>query len=126
MPAESNAELMTDYLDDALEGGEAESFAKLLADSPEAAREAEELKRMLSLVRELPPVEAPPDFYEKLAKKLRKRRGDSLPGSGFVLPLQVISIIVIMMIAATYLMLEFEREDAKVEKDPTVQAPKSE
>ncbi len=126
MPAESNAELMTDYLDDALEGGEAESFAKLLADSPEAAREAEELKRMLSLVRELPPVEAPPDFYEKLAKKLRKRRGEGLPGTGFVLPLQVISIIVIMMVAATYLMLEFEREDAKVEKDPTVQAPKSE
>lgn len=126
MPAESNAELMTDYLDDALEGGEAESFAKLLADSPEAAREAEELKRMLSLVRELPPVEAPPDFYEKLAKKLRKRRGEGLPGAGFVLPLQVISIIVIMMVAATYLMLEFEREDAKVEKDPTVRAPKAE
>lgn len=126
MPAESNAELMTDYLDDALEGAEAESFAKLLAESPEAAREAEALKRMLSLVRELPPVEAPPDFYEKLAKKLRKRRVGGATGSALVLPLQVISIIVIMMVAATYLMLEFEREDAKIEKDPTVRAAEPE
>ena len=45
MPAESNAELMTDYLDDALEGGEAESFAKLLADSPEATLTVEQFLR---------------------------------------------------------------------------------
>ncbi|MFV8750866.1 anti-sigma factor family protein [Nannocystaceae bacterium ST9] len=125
MAADSNAELMTDYLDDALEGAEAESFAKLLAESPDAAREAEALKRMLSLVRELPELEAPPDFYEKVAKKIRRRRMTSPGAAGLVaIPLQVISILVILVIAATYLMLEIEREDAKIEKDPTAKSSK--
>ncbi|NJK32310.1 MAG: hypothetical protein HC927_07810 [Deltaproteobacteria bacterium] len=75
MASDSKAELVTDYLDDALEAGEAESFEQMLASSPEAKREVEDLRRMLTLVRELPPVEAPPDFYENVAKKLRRRRG---------------------------------------------------
>ncbi len=125
MAADSNAELMTDYLDGALEGEEAESFAKLLAASPEAAREAEALERMLSLVRELPAVEAPPDFYEKVAKKIRRRRMTGPGAAGLVaIPLQVISILVIMVIAATYLMLEIEHEDTKIEKDPTAKPAK--
>ncbi len=125
MAADSNAELMTDYLDGALEGEEAESFAKLLAASPEAAREAEALERMLSLVRELPAVEAPPDFYEKVAKKIRRRRMTGPGAAGLIaIPLQVISILVIMVIAATYLMLEIEHEDTKIEKDPTAKPAK--
>lgn len=116
----SNAELVTAYLDDALEAGEAESFEKYLEASPEARREVESLQKILSIVRELPEVEAPPDFYEKLAKKLRRRRANAETPAGLVsLPFQVLSIIVIMMIAATYLMLEIEREDAQIEKDPS-------
>ncbi|HLT36515.1 MAG TPA: hypothetical protein VK034_09515, partial [Enhygromyxa sp.] len=68
----------------------------------------------------LPDVEAPPDFYEKVSKKLRRRRAGGEAAVGLVsLPFQVLSIIVIMMIAATYLMLEIEREDAQIEKDPS-------
>ncbi|MFO7565813.1 MAG: hypothetical protein R6X02_24440 [Enhygromyxa sp.] len=120
MAADSNAELMTAYLDDALEDGDAESFEKYLEDSPEARREVESLQKILSIVRELPDVEAPPDFYEKLSKKLRRRRFNSESSMGLIsLPFQVLSIIVIMMIAATYLMLEIEREDAQLEKDPS-------
>lgn len=121
MAQDSNAELMTAYLDDALEAGEAESFEKWLEDSPEARREVESLQKILSIVRELPDVEAPPDFYEKVSKKLRRQRRNAEASSlGLVsLPFQVLSIIVIMMIAATYLMLEIEREDAQIEKDPS-------
>ena len=120
MPADSNAELMTAYLDDALEAGDAESFEKWLEDSPEARREVESLQKLLSVVRELPDIEAPPDFYEKVSKKLRRRRVGGEASVGLVsLPFQVLSIIVIMMIAATYLMLEIEREDAQIEKDPS-------
>lgn len=120
MAADSNAERMTDYLDGALDGDEAESFAQLLASSPEAAREAAALERMLALVHDLPAVEAPPDFYEQVAKKIRRRRMTGPGAAGLVaIPLQVISILVILVIAATYLMLEIEREDAKIEKDPT-------
>ena len=121
MAAESNAELMTAYLDDALEDGDAESFERYLDESPDARREMEELQKILSVVRELPDIEAPPDFYDKLAKKLRRRRAgsDNSPLSLLSLPFQVLSILVIMVIAATYLMLEIERENATIEKDPS-------
>ncbi len=121
MAADSNAELMTAYLDDALEAGEAESFEKWLEDSPDARREVESLQKILSVVRELPDVEAPPDFYEKVSKKIRRRRlGPEGAPMGLVsLPFQVLSIIVIMVIAATYLMLEIERDNAQIEKDPS-------
>ena len=121
MAADSNAELMTAYLDDALEGGEAESFERWLEDSPEAREEVESLRRILSVVRELPEVEAPPDFYDKVAKKLRRRRfGPEGANAGLIsLPFQVLSILVIMVIAATYLMLEIERDSAQIEKDPS-------
>ena len=121
MAADSNAELMTAYLDDALEAGEAESFEKWLEDSPEARQEVESLRKLLSVVRDLPDVEAPPDFYEKVSKKLRHRRlGPEGAAMGLVsLPFQVISIMVIMVIAATYLMLEIERDATPIEKDPS-------
>jgi anti-sigma factor RsiW len=120
MAADSNAELMTAYLDDALEAGDAESFERWLEESPEARREVESLRKILSVVRELPEVEAPPDFYEKVSKKLRRRRAGPEGALGLVsLPFQVLSILVIMVIAATYLMLEIERDSATIEKDPS-------
>jgi anti-sigma factor RsiW len=119
MAADSKAELMTAYLDDALEAEDAESFEKLLDESPEARREFEDLQKVLSIVRDLPEVEAPPDFYEQVAKKLRRRRGGSDAMSVASLPFQVISVFVIMVIAATYLMIEIDRENAQIEKDPS-------
>jgi anti-sigma factor RsiW len=120
MASDSKAELMTAYLDDALEGEDAKSFEKLLEESPEARREFEDLQKVLSIVRDLPEVEAPPDFYENVAKKLRRRRagGDGVL-SVITLPFQVISVFVIMVIAATYLMIEIDDENAKIEKDPS-------
>lgn len=120
MAADSKAELMTAYLDDQLEGKDAETFEKLLEESPEARREVEDLQKILSIVRDLPEVEAPPDFYENVAKKLRRRRGgDGGVLSVLTLPFQVLSIFVIMVIAATYLMIEIDDENAKIEKDPS-------
>jgi anti-sigma factor RsiW len=119
MAADSKAELMTAYLDDALEGEDAKSFEKLLDESPEARREFEDLQKVLSIVRDLPEVEAPPDFYEQVAKKLRRRRPGSDAMSVVSLPFQVISVFVIMVIAATYLMIEIDRENAQIEKDPS-------
>jgi anti-sigma factor RsiW len=120
MAAESKAELMTAYLDHELEGQDAEQFEKLLEESPEARREIEDLQKILTIVRDLPEVEAPPDFYENVAKKLRRRRGGAEGVlSVMALPFQVLSIFVVMVIAATYLMIEIDRENAKIEKDPS-------
>jgi anti-sigma factor RsiW len=120
MAADSKAELMTAYLDDALEAEDAKSFEKLLDESPEARREFEDLQKVLSIVRDLPELEAPPDFYEQVAKKLRRRRADGEGSMSVIsLPFQVISVFVIMVIAATYLMIEIDRENAQIEKDPS-------
>jgi len=120
MAADSNAELMTAYLDDSLDEGEVESFEAYLDGSPEAREEVEELRKMLAVVRELPEVEAPPDFYDNLAKKLRKRRDPNATSLSLIsLPFQVLSILIIMVIAATYLMLEIERDNSDLEKDPS-------
>ena len=121
MADDSNAEMVTAYLDDALESGDAESFERYLDESPDARREVEDLQKILSIVRELPDVQAPPDFYDNIAKKIRRRRGaaESSPVSLISLPFQVLSILVIMVIAASYLMLEIERESAPIEKDPS-------
>ena len=126
MSADSNAELMTAYLDDALEDGEVESFEKMLDESPEARQEMEDLQAMLALVRDLPEVEAPPDFYDNLAKKVRRRRDDGTSMSLMSLPFQILSVLVIMVIAATYLMMEIERENAQLEKDPSAAKQKKE
>ncbi len=121
MAADSNAELMTAYLDDALEADESENFEAWLESSPEARAEVESLARMLSVVRDLPELEAPPDFYEKVSKKIRRSKFGE-PGSAlslFTLPFQVVSVIVIMVIAATYLMLEIDRDSERLERDPS-------
>ena len=127
MTDSSNAELMSAFLDGELGDGEAEAFSKWLEDSPDAQREADELRQMLQLVGDLPDVAAPPDFYDKLSRKLRRRRdGQELNLSLISLPFQVLSIIVILIVAAGYLMLEIEREGALIEKDPSVEAAEKE
>ena len=122
-PSETSSadELMSAYLDRELDEEESAAFEAQLAASPEAQEELAELQQMLQLVKGLPEVEAPPDFYEKVAKKIRRSKfgpeGTSM--SLFSLPFQVLSVIVIMVIAATYLMLELDRERSRIEKDPS-------
>src|SRR5689334_7237111 len=93
--AEAEA-LMSAYLDgEKLAPDEAERVEKLLAESPEVREELSGLQSMLKLVKGLPEVEAPPDFYEKVAKKIRRRRwlrGDYL--IALSLPFQIINVLV--------------------------------
>ncbi|MCA9637007.1 MAG: zf-HC2 domain-containing protein [Myxococcales bacterium] len=125
---QSNAEeLMSAYLDHELDAKESEEFEAMLASSPEAKEELDDLRQMLQLVSTLPEVEAPPDFYDKVARKIRRRKileGD-LPV--FVtLPFQVISVIVVLAIAVVYTMIHLDADPAaRLEKDPSakVKAP---
>lgn len=125
-PDDSNAaELMSAALDEQLEGDDAEAFEAMLAESPDAAAEFKELQDMLKLVKELPEVEAPPDFYEKVAKKIRRRK--LMRGQTFLLislPFQVLSVMIVAVIAVTYMMIQLERDPAsKLQRDPAVTAP---
>jgi len=123
-PNEADA-LMSAYLDEQLAPDEAAKVEKLLAESPEARAELSGLQNMLKLVKSLPEVVAPPDFYEKIARKLRRRRILSMDFLGLlILPFQVLSVVLILMVAATYMLLHLEHDPSvKLEKDPTVKLP---
>ena len=128
-PSETSSaeELMSAYLDRELDEEESAAFEAQLAASPEAQEELAELQQMLQLVKGLPEVEAPPDFYEKVAKKIRRRKlleGD-LPVF-ITLPFQVLSVIVVLAIAVVYTMIHLDADPAaRLEKDPSakVKAP---
>ena len=119
-------ELMSAYLDEQLAPEEAARVEKLLAESPEAREELSGLQSMLKLVKGLPEVEAPPDFYEKVAKKIRRKR--LLGGEGLwllALPFQVLSVVLILVVAVTYMLLHLDADPSgQLEKDPTVQPPR--
>jgi anti-sigma factor RsiW len=114
-------DLMTAYLDDELAADEAAEFEAFLESSAEARDEMAQLRQMLQVVGQLGEVAAPPDFCEQVARKVRRRRilaGDGLILSLVSLPVQVLSIIVILAIAVTYMLVQLDRDRARIEKDP--------
>ena len=120
-PTDADA-LMSAYLDKQLAPDEAARVEKLLAESPEAREELDGLQNMLKLVKALPEVVAPPDFYEKIAKKVRRRRGRLEVLWALALPFQVLSVVLILVVAVTYMLLHLDNDpNVKLEKDPTVQ-----
>ena len=120
----SAEERMTAYLDHEMDDAESEAFEAMLADSPETQEELDELRQVLQLVSSLPKLEAPADFFEKVAKKIRRRKLLSGEIPVFVaLSFQVISVIVVLVIAAVYTMIHLDRDPAaKLEKDPKATA----
>jgi anti-sigma factor RsiW len=126
-PPDSNAaELMSAYVDGELDEAETARFEDYLAGSPEAQAQLDELRKMVSLVGTLPEVTAPPDFSDKLARRLRRRQGlakDALAVNLVSLPFQVLSILVILAVATLYMLAELERQPTGgLERDPTPRA----
>lgn len=121
IPKESSAEMLSAYLDQQLDASEAEAVESYLRDSPEALEELEELRKVVSLVSSLPTVDAPEDFYEKLSRRLRRRQilqTDNRILTLVSLPFQVLSILVILAVAALYMMAELEKAPRSIERDP--------
>ena len=129
---DNSAELMTAYLDAELGEEEVEEFERHLAESPEARAELEDLRKMMQLVRALPEVDAPSDFYEKVSRKLRRRAildPDALASSAITLPFQVLSILVVLTAAALYMMAQLDDRPAAIEPvddeaSPSADAPR--
>jgi len=114
-------DLMSAYLDHELGAEEAAEFEEFLESSAEARAEMESLRLMLQVVGQLGEVEAPADFYEQVARKVRKRRiweSDGLALSLISLPVQVLSIVVILAIAVITMLAQLDRDQAPLERDP--------
>lgn len=122
MPAtkDTSAELMTAYLDAELPAEDAAAFEEELARDPSAQSELEQLQRVMSLVSSLPDVQAPPDFYEKVSKRIRRRQLFALDGGAWSLlslPFQVLSMLVILSVAAIYMMAQLEQQPTGLERE---------
>lgn len=121
IPNDNSAERMTAYLDAELDAAEAEQFEQFLDESPEARAELEDLRKVMKLVGSLGEVEAPPDFAEKVSRKIR-RRAILDPSGGLLglvtLPFQVICIVVILVIGALNMMAQLDAQPQAVERDP--------
>ena len=116
-------ELMSAYLDEELDDEGKSKLEEMLARSPAAQKELSGLQSMLRLVKGLPEEQAPPDFYEKVSKKIRRRRwfrGEYL--IALSLPFQILNVLVILAVAVVYMMLHLDTDigDRKLERDPTV------
>jgi anti-sigma factor RsiW len=124
---EQSAELMSAFLDAELDGEEAEAFDSMLAQSPELKSELEDLRRVMQLVSTLGEVEAPPDFADKVTRRLRRHQllaPDSALMGLISLPFQVLSIIIILAAAGMYMMAQLDRQPDKIERDsPTSRTP---
>ena len=109
------------YLDDELEPADAKAFEDLLESSPEVAEELAELQRVISLVGGLGDVQAPEDFYEKLNRRLRRRQIMQPQTTSWLsmvaVPLQLLSILVILAVAALYMMSELDAAPASIERE---------
>lgn len=116
-------EMMSAAIDHQLSASEAAEFAELLANSPEINAEYHDLKRVIELVGTLPTMEVSSDFYEKLARKMRRRRIRTYVQPSWIsLSLQVLSILVVLMVAAIYLFLQIERDPkTTLERPPSMQ-----
>lgn len=113
-------DLMSAYLDQELDEAQAAAVETLLEHDPQAKQELSDLQRVVSLVASLPAVEAPADFVEQVTRKARRQKLVSAQQLALIsLPFQVLSILVILAVAALYMMAQLEQEpQGKLERDP--------
>ncbi len=116
-------DLMSAYLDEQLDADQTAAFEDYLSGRPEAKEELDDLRKMVELVSELPDMEASPEFFDNLSKRLRRRQITEPDASRLALvslPFQVLSILVILAVAALYMMAQLDQEpQGKLERDPS-------
>ncbi|MGH1342722.1 MAG: anti-sigma factor family protein [Nannocystales bacterium] len=117
----TGTDMVSAYLDDELEPDDAKAFEDLLESSPEVAEELADLQKVISLVGGLGEVQAPEDFYEKLNRRLRRRQIMQPQTTSWLsliaVPLQLLSVVVILAVAALYMMSELDAAPASIERE---------
>jgi anti-sigma factor RsiW len=127
--AAQSAERMSAYLDAELDPTAAAAFEGFLSEEPQARAELDDLRKVVALVGSLREEEPPPDFTDKVTRRLRRRQ--ILEGEGGLwtllsLPFQVLSVLVVLAIAGFYMLAQLEGSPrGTVERDaaPALQDP---
>lgn len=110
------AETLSAYLEQNLEPQEQAKIEAELQQSPSAARELEELQTMLSAMASMPSEPAPSGFSDRVFKSIRRRRWleDERLHTQTALIFQILSIIVVIGIAAAYMIAQAESDDRRI------------
>ncbi len=114
-------------VDDELPQGErAELEAELEAD-PQAKQTLAQLQALRAHLRGLPDVTAPPKFYDQLSKRILKQRSRDRMAriNMLILVLQVVSVFVIVGVAAMLMLHELSRPAALKAIQTPLHAPPS-
>lgn len=115
-PSQIGAETLSAYLERGMQEEERAEIEAELEQNPATAKELAELQTMLSALASMPQLAAPRGFSERLAKSLRRRRwleDMELQGQAAMI-FQILSIIVVIGIAATYMIAQVESDDRRV------------
>lgn len=115
-PAQIGAETLSAYLEQNLAPQDQARIEAELQSSPQAARELQELQTMLSAMASMPSVPAPKGFSDRLFRSIRRRRWleDDRFQSQAALVFQILSIIVVIGIAAAYMIAQTEHDDRRI------------
>lgn len=115
-PSQIGAETLSAYLEQGMQDEQRAEIEAELEHNPATARELAELQTMLSAMASMPQLAAPRGFSERLGKSIRRRRwleNMELQGQAAMI-FQILSIIVVIGIATTYMIAQMETDDRRV------------
>lgn len=104
MQCQEVQELLSAYLDGMLDPSEREAAGRHLEQCPACRSELEELKTVVDLVRDLPPVDPPAGFRQELRRKLERKTGP-VRKAGFLAELTGGRWPRILAVAASFLLV---------------------
>ena len=118
-PKQRPGEQFSAYLDQQMDAEQTKEFEQELTKSDDDQHELAQLQQLMEAVSSMPEVDAPEDLYENVTRKLRRdwTGGDGLLWSFLSLPFQVLSIVVIVTVAALYMLAQLQPTSVDVDTD---------
>jgi anti-sigma factor RsiW len=117
-------ERLSDYLDGDLSGASLEELEAHLETCTECQAELESLRKTLSVLGGLKPVEPSPDFLQQVNQKLRRRTKSPFDfsfGLDRKIPFEAVSMVLLGILLALYLLLVvLPREQVDPDPPPRV------
>ena len=113
--------LFNAFYEDDLEGEELQAFEERLETDEAFAQDFEQFSNVVGGLRNLPFEFAPDDFEERLKSRIRTRSSGRFFADNYLftdrVPYEVVAVVMMVIMAATYLLMEAPRgsiEDVKV------------
>ncbi|MCB9640180.1 MAG: hypothetical protein H6727_14895 [Myxococcales bacterium] len=125
-PDAETEEMLSRYLEEDLDADERAAVEVLLEERPEVRAELESLRQTLSLMQRMPTIEAPPDFVQKVKRKVRRQKRIRVDQQHqFRMPYEILGVIVVILMFVLYMLVQQHGGDAKKNPTPSPKAPSS-